>query len=91
MPAKNDITGHTIQTKGVLSKQGRDNWDRIFGKKRSAYEWLKECPWVSQIFDPDGWRYNDGVTLDTPITKEDFQKRLNESTLLCDFNFINKR
>jgi len=29
---KNDVTGDTIQSK-ALSKQGRDNWDNIFGKK----------------------------------------------------------
>ena len=32
MTATNDITGDLIKSK-VLSKQGRDNWDRIFGKK----------------------------------------------------------
>lgn len=29
---KNDVTGDSIQSK-ALSKQGRDNWDNIFGKK----------------------------------------------------------
>lgn len=33
MTSKNDITGDSIRTKGTLSKQGRDNWDTIFGKK----------------------------------------------------------
>lgn len=32
MVTKNDITGDSIQSK-TLSKQGRDNWDNIFGKK----------------------------------------------------------
>lgn len=32
MTATNDITGDKIQSR-VLSKQGRDNWDKIFGKK----------------------------------------------------------
>ena len=32
MATKNDITGDSIQSK-ALSKQGRDNWDTIFGKK----------------------------------------------------------
>ena len=32
MTATNDITGDKIQSR-VLSKQGRDNWDRVFGKK----------------------------------------------------------
>ena len=30
MATKNDVTGDTIQTR-ALSKQGRDNWDNIFG------------------------------------------------------------
>lgn len=33
MTSRNDVTGDKIQTKGTLSKEGRDNWDRIFGKK----------------------------------------------------------
>ena len=37
MTAKNDITGDNIQSK-VLSKQGRDNWDIIFGKKEKVDE-----------------------------------------------------
>lgn len=32
MAAKNDVTGDSIRSKG-LSQQGRDNWDKIFGKK----------------------------------------------------------
>jgi hypothetical protein len=30
--SRNDITGDEIKSK-ILSKQGEDNWDRIFGKK----------------------------------------------------------
>lgn len=33
MVARNNITGDKIQSKGVLTKQGEDNWDLIFGKK----------------------------------------------------------
>lgn len=33
MATKNDITGDKIQTKGTLSKQGQENWDKIFRKK----------------------------------------------------------
>jgi hypothetical protein len=36
-----------------------------------------------QMMDPDGWRQNDGVDMDTPIKWSDFQKRLNISTILC--------
>ena len=32
MATKNDITGDSIKSKG-LSKKGKDNWDKIFGKK----------------------------------------------------------
>lgn len=35
MSAKNDITGDLIASK-ILSKQGRDNWDNIFGPKNKA-------------------------------------------------------
>lgn len=34
MTSTNDITGDKIQSR-ALSKQGRDNWDKIFGKKAS--------------------------------------------------------
>lgn len=32
MAASNDITGDQIKSR-ILSKEGRDNWDNIFGKK----------------------------------------------------------
>ena len=35
MTAKNDITGDDIRSK-ALSKKGRDNWDTIFGKKKTV-------------------------------------------------------
>ncbi len=35
MSTKNDITGDSIRSK-ALSKQGRDNWDNIFGKKEKV-------------------------------------------------------
>ena len=31
--SRNPITGDAIRTKGVLSEEGRSNYDRIFGKK----------------------------------------------------------
>ena len=31
--SRNDITGDKIQTKGILSKEGEENFDRIFRKK----------------------------------------------------------
>jgi hypothetical protein len=41
MVSKNDITGDAIQSK-TLSKQGRDNWDKIFGKKEKTVESVKK-------------------------------------------------
>lgn len=35
MATKNDITGDSIRSK-VLSPKGRDNWDTIFGKKKTT-------------------------------------------------------
>ena len=32
--AKNDITGDNLISR-VLSKQGEENWDKIFGKKET--------------------------------------------------------
>lgn len=50
MASRNDVTGDLIKTKGVLSKQGEDNWDRIFGKKKQP---LNEYP--DNGTDPDKW------------------------------------
>lgn len=41
MVAKNDITGDSIRSKS-LSDTGRDNWDRIFGKKEVEV-WEHRC------------------------------------------------
>jgi hypothetical protein len=80
MSAVNDITGDKIQSR-VLSKQGRENWDYIF-KKQDAYVWVAELYPHLTIYDPDGWRRGDGVTMSTPITRADFESRLSESTCL---------
>ena len=81
MAAKNDITGDQIKSK-AFSEKGRANWDRIF-KKQSAWNWLKELGYDEYtILDPDGWRQNDGVNMDTPITRSDFFKRFNASTVM---------
>ena len=39
---KNDITGDSIRTKGTLSKEGRDNWEKIFGKKEKNQAELEQ-------------------------------------------------
>lgn len=80
MASKNNITGDEIKSK-ALSPQGRKNWDRIFAKK-TANEWLAEYYPNIVIYDPDGWREGDGITMDTPITLADFERRLNMSTIL---------
>ena len=41
MASRNDITGDVIQSK-TLSKQGRDNWDNIFGKEKKTVESVKK-------------------------------------------------
>ena len=38
MVARNDITGDKIQTRNVLSKEGEESFERIFGvKKKERY------------------------------------------------------
>lgn len=78
MAAKNDITGDSIKSK-ALSKQGQENWDRIYAKK-SGLEWLKGE--IVELLDPDGWRLDDGVTLETPITYEEFSRRIPYCTVM---------
>ena len=78
MAATNPITGKEIKTAPQNSAYA-EGWERIFAKK-SANEWVKSTPYI--IMDPDGWRQDDGVTLDTPITWKEFQTRLNMSTVI---------
>jgi phospholipase C len=81
--ARNDITGKVIKT-NPQSQAYADGWERIYAKK-TAYEWSRQTPYT--ILDPDGWRENDGVTMDTPIKWSDFQRRLNKSTLIGNLNY----
>jgi hypothetical protein len=81
MSTKNDITGDSISSK-IMSKQGRDNWDNIFGLKKTANEWAEHKNLNVKILNANGWAQNDGVTLDTPITESDFNMRLSLSTIL---------
>lgn len=39
MVARNDITGDKIQTRDGLSEQGQDNYDKIFGKRKTNGGW----------------------------------------------------
>lgn len=80
MATTNNITGAEIKS-GIYSSEGRLNHDRIFSKK-TAYEWLKTDEFLKVwILDPDGWRQDDGVTLDHKISYKDFCNRLNMSTI----------
>lgn len=54
--SRNDITGDKIQTKGILSKEGEENFDRIFGKKKSR-------------IDTIGQNGNDGVHYEYELNK----------------------
>tara|TARA_R110000868_G_scaffold281159_11_gene541543 strand:- start:1012 stop:1275 length:264 start_codon:yes stop_codon:yes gene_type:complete len=82
MSAKNDITGDSISSK-IMSKQGRDNWDNIFGPKKTAEQWIaiKYPGTKTEILNPHGWNQDDGVTFDTPISESDFNFRFNLSTV----------
>lgn len=80
MASTNDITGAEIKS-SIYSAQGRDNHDRIFGKK-TATEWLQLDEFKGvHILDPDGWRQSDGVSYDDPISYADFHHRFNMSTV----------
>lgn len=47
---------------------------------RTGAEWAKR--YGITIMDPDGWRRNDGVTMETPITLLDFANRVWECTIM---------
>jgi hypothetical protein len=82
MATKNDITGDCIASRPV-SEAYRSGWDRIF-RKQSAHLWLKDPEFCEiQLVDADGWTQNDGITLDSPITKKEFETRLALSTIIA--------
>jgi len=74
MAATNDITNAEIKT-SAYSDQGRVNHDRIFAKK-SAYEWMEDEDGFYWVKNFNGWDWDDGVTMETPISYQEFQKRL---------------
>lgn len=80
MSTKNDITGDSIASK-IISQEGRDNWDNIFGPKKTAEQWIAIKHPGIKILNPHGWLQNDGVTFDTPITESNFNSRFNLSTV----------
>ena len=77
--ARNPITGRAIKTDPPNAKYAAGR-DHIFTKK-TAHEWLKETPEDIWIMSPDGWEWDDGVTMDTPIKRSDFNNRLNHNRL----------
>ena len=80
MAATNDITGDEIKSKTSTS-QYRENYSNIYPEKKSSYRWMEELLPDSRITSPDGWFY-DGVSMETRITKEDFYRSYNESTVI---------
>lgn len=93
MAAKNDITGDAIQSR-ILSTEGRDNWDRIFGKKEKKYKWIEqgeteedepvEMIWTeTQILDHyyDWWCEQ--------MTKLDKAHMINRNECIADFCVVN--
>lgn len=68
MAARNDITGAEIKS-GILSAEGRNNWDKAFCKK-SVSDWL---------------HYEENVTVivadDTLITYKQFCELLDKNTI----------
>lgn len=61
MTAKNDITGDEIKTKGVVTQQFRDNFDRIFGKQKDVVEWPEDEERIDRIGQngPTGEHYDE--------------------------------
>lgn len=84
--AVNNITGKVIKT-GIQNKDYGKGWERIFAMK-TAHEWLKETPEIVRIVNPNGWQWDDGVTMDTPIKWSDFNNRLNHSTIIANIDNV---
>lgn len=68
MPAKNDITNSAILTK-PSSTTYRSGWDRIYLK--TPKEWLLICDG-----SPQTWDQSDGQFWESPITRKEFEKWL---------------
>ena len=71
MASKNDITGDKIQTKGILSKEGEENFDRIF---RNKTEDPIKKPFPHNILrqsriDTIGQNGNDGIHYEYELDK----------------------
>jgi hypothetical protein len=92
MASRNDVTGDVIQSR-ILSAEGRDNWDRIFGKKEKKYKWLEQgendgestemIQTESQILDYyfDWWSEQ--------LTKQGKAHMINRKECIADFCAVN--
>ena len=93
MAAKNDITGDAIQSR-ILSMEGRDNWDRIFGKKEKKYKWIE--PGETEEDEPVEMIWTETQILDhyydwwsEQMTKRDKAHMINRKECIADFCVVN--
>ena len=84
MATKNDITGDTIASR-ISTPKYRKGWDLIFAKK-TANEWAQLDKII--ILDYDGFRENDGITVETPISYAEYSKRIPFATVMVKKNPI---
>ena len=95
MAARNNITGDAIQSR-ILSMEGRDNWDRIFGKKEKKWKWVEQCETEA------GWQSVEMIWTETQIldhyydwwceqmTKRDKAHMINRKECIADFCVVNR-
>lgn len=81
MPAINDVTGDTIQSR-ALSSSARDSWDHIFIKK-SAFDWI-QSEGIDMV-NFAGWDSNESedkpIPLSKVISKTEFDRRIEKSKI----------
>jgi hypothetical protein len=78
--SKNSVTNDEIRTK-AYSTSYAEGWDKAFCKK--PQQWFEILYGDSvKMLDPDGFRKEDGVTWETPVTKKEFEKRLPHCTII---------
>lgn len=80
MPAQNSITNDPILSKPYSSAYA-SGWEACFLKK--PQEWLDIIyGGTVQMLDPDGFREKDGATWETPMKREEFERRFQHCTIL---------
>lgn len=79
MAATNPITNDNIQTKPYSSAYS-SGWEKCFLKK--PQEWLDILYPETHVKSPDGFRWEDGITWETLMRREEFEKRLQYCTIL---------